>query len=231
MCPGTAASCGGLLNREQTPRRPNGEAVMKIGIIGAGHIGGTLASLLGAAGHDVLLSNSRGPETLTDAVAKMKGVRAGTVEEAARFGDVVIEAIPFNRYRDLPAAALRGRIVVSASNYSPARDRTVALGQRTPSEAMAEHLTGARVVKAFNTIYWEHLRDRGDAGKSRDDRRVVPLASDDEDAKAVVAGLIEELGFGALDMGPLREGGHQMDPGQPLYNRDISLRDARTLVG
>jgi hypothetical protein len=207
----------------------NIEVHMKIGIIGAGHIGGTLASLLGAAGHDVLLSNSRGPSTLTDAVTGMRGVRAGTVEEAAYFGDVVIEAIPFNRYTDLPATALRGRIVVSASNYSPARDRTVVLGGKTPSEAVAEHLSGARVVKAFNTIYWEHVRDRGDIGKARDDRRVVPLASDDVEAKAVVAGIIDELGFGALDMGLLREGGRRMDPGQPIYNRDITLREARGL--
>ena len=204
---------------------------MKIGIIGAGNIGGTLASLLGAAGHDVMLANSRGPDTLSDVVAGMSGVRASTVEDAARFGDIVIEAIPFNSYTDLPAAALRGRILVSASNYSPTRDRNITLGERTPSEALAEHLSGARVVKAFNTIYWEHLRNRGDIGKARDDRRVVPLASDDEEAKAVVAGLIDELGFGALDMGSLHDGGRRMDPGQPIYNRDITLGEARVLVG
>lgn len=204
---------------------------MKIGIIGAGHIGGTLATLLGAAGHDVVLSNSRGPETLTDVVAGMRGVRAGTVEEAARFGDVVIEAIPFGRYTDLPADVLRDHIVVSASNYSPARDPNVALGERTATEAVAQHLVGARVVKAFNTIQSAHLRDRGDTAKSQDERRVVPLASDDQQAKAVVAGLIEEIGFGPLDMGPLREGGRQMEPGQPIFNRDIALSEARTLVG
>jgi hypothetical protein len=209
---------------------------MEIGIIGAGHIGGTAAQLFVEAGHHVALSNSRGPETLADTVAELGSrARALTVEEAASWGDIAFEAIPFGHYRELPAEALEGEILISASNYYSGRDGRIEElegdGANTQTELVAEHVEGARVVKAFNTIYWEHLRDQGDKTKPLDERRVIPLAGDDPEAKALVARLIEELGFAPLDMGSLREGGRQMQPGEPIYNKDWTLRRARTELG
>jgi len=201
---------------------------MRIGIIGAGKIGATAARNFLGAGHEVALSNSRGPETLRDLEAELgEDARAKTVEEAAAFGPVAMEAIPFGRYRDLPAGALAGRIVISAANYYPGRDGEMAFGDRTQTELVADHLSDSMVVKAFNTIYWEHLRDQGNPDLPRHRRRVVPLAGDDADAKAVVSALIEEVGFAPLDLGGLREGGRHMEPGSPIYNETLTPEEAR----
>ena len=130
---------------------------MKIGIIGSGHIGGTAARLFANAGHEVALSNSRGPASLKEQVNALgPKARAMTVEDAAHFGEVVLEAIPFGRYRDLPADALSGKVIVSASNYYPQRDGRIdeveGTDALTHTELVARHLGGARVVKALNTI-------------------------------------------------------------------------------
>lgn len=203
---------------------------MKIGIIGSGNIGGTAARLFHAAGHEVALSNSRGPASLEDEVAEIgPGARAETVEGAARFGDVVLEAIPFHAYDSLPAKELAGKIVITASNYYANRDGQMDFEGLTESELVARHLADSRVVKAFNTIYWVHLREKGDAGAPVEERRVVPLAGDDQEAKAVVAELIEEIGFAPLDMGGLRDGGRRMQPGQPIYNEDLTRAEAKAL--
>ncbi|MEM9663843.1 MAG: NAD(P)-binding domain-containing protein [Bacteroidota bacterium] len=209
---------------------------MQIGIIGSGNIGGTLAQLLVGAGHDVALSNSRGPDSLADQVAALGNrARATTPEEAARFGEVVIEAIPYGKIETLPAEALAETILVSASNYYPGRDGRIeaveGVEALTQTERVAHHASEARVVKAFNTIYWIHLRDQGDPSLALEDRRILPLASDDEDAKVLVADLIRELGFAPYDMGLLRDGGAQMQPGQPIYNKDITLREIRDRLG
>ncbi|MEM9493568.1 MAG: NAD(P)-binding domain-containing protein [Myxococcota bacterium] len=205
---------------------------LKIGILGAGSIGATAAALFIKAGHSIAISNSRGPDSLTELVAELgPEATAETAEGAARFGDIILEAIPFGRYRDLPAAAARGKIVMNAANYYVNRDGTMDLGDLTQSELVAGHLDGARVVKAFNTIYYIHLRDQGDLAKPLPERRVIPLAGDDDEAKQVVAGLIEAIGFAPLDMGGLRDGGRQMEPGQPIYNKDITLTQARELLG
>lgn len=204
---------------------------MKIGVIGSGNIGGTAARLFHAAGHEVALSNSRGPESLEDEVAEIgPGARAETVEGAARFGDVVLEAIPFHAYASLPAEAVAGKIVISASNYYSNRDGEMDFDGLTETELVARHLDRSRVVKAFNTIYWVHLRDRGDAEAPMEERRVVPLAGDDEEAKGVVSRLIEEIGFAPLDMGGLREGGRRMQPGRPIYNEELTRPEARELL-
>ncbi len=201
---------------------------MNIGIIGAGNIGGTAARLFAEAGHQVALSNSRGPDTLQDRVGALgENVRAMTVEDAAAFGEVVLEAIPFGHYKDLPADALRGKIVISASNYYPERDGEMGLDGRAQTELVARHLDGARVVKAFNTIYWQHLRDQGDASKPVEERRAILLAGDDAEAKKRVAALIEEIGFAPVDTGSLREGGRKQEPGAPLYNKDVTGGEAR----
>ena len=205
---------------------------MNIGIIGAGSIGGTAAALFADVGHAVALSNSRGPESLQDEVEALgPRVQALTAREAARFGEVILEAIPFGRYADLPAEELDGKTLISASNYYPQRDGAIDFGGLTQTELVARHLGGARVVKAFNTIYWEHLRDQGDTEKPLNERRVIPLAGDDAEAKETVAALIEAIGFAPLDLGGLSEGGRRMEPGRPIYNRDLTRAEAQALLG
>lgn len=205
---------------------------MQIGIIGAGNIGGTLATLVAAAGHDVLLSNSRGPATIADkAGGPGERIRVGTVADAAAFGDVVVEAIPFGRYADLPADALAGKVVVSAANYYPGRDGHIDLGGRSDTELIARHLTGSQVVKGFNTIYYVHLATQGDPAKPHDERRVIPVAGDDAIAKRTVLDLVDQLGFGGVDNGDLHTGGLRQMPDAPIYNRDVTAAEARRILG
>lgn len=204
---------------------------MTIGILGAGKIGATLARLLVDHGYDVVIANSRGPETLADLVADLgPRARADSAAGAAADADLVIEAVPFGRVPGLPAEALRGKILVSASNYYPDRDGEIDLSGATQTEWTARHVPGTRVVKAFNTIYWEHLRDQGDTAAPLDDRRVILLSGDDEEARRVVADLVEALGFGPLDLGGLADGGKRQEPGQPVYNADLTSTEARTLL-
>ncbi len=132
---------------------------MNIGIIGAGNIGANAARLFADAGHEVAISNSRGPESLASLVEEIgTNARAATVEDAASFGEVVLVAIPFWRYESLPTGPLSGKIVVDAMNYYAGRDGRIAFGYLTPSELLARRLPDARVVKAFNTMYHETLR-------------------------------------------------------------------------
>lgn len=204
---------------------------MKLGIIGAGNIGATLAGLFARAGHEVAIGNSRGPDTLQDLVANLNkdargNVQAMTAENAATFGDIVIEAIPFGHYQDLPKEELRDKILISASNYYPGRDGEMDLEGHTQTGLVASYLPDTSVVKAFNTIYWEHLRDQGDTSKSVSERRVIFLAGDDEEVKQRVANLIEEIGFSSFDTGSLSESSVQ-EPGADIYNRDMSVAEAR----
>jgi len=199
---------------------------MDIGIIGSGHIGGTAARLFSKAGHRVLLANSRGPQSLAAEVASLgPGVRAGTVEDAAAFGPVVLVAIPLGKYGTLPARALSGKVVIDAMNYYPQRDGELPLGGRTSSELVAEHLRGARVVKAFNTMYYETLGSRGRTDAPDADRLAMFVAGDDAEAKSVVSRLIEEIGFAPIDTGSLRDSGRQQ-PGSPIYNKPMTGREA-----
>jgi len=200
---------------------------MKIGIIGAGDVGGTAAQHFTDAEHEVMISNSRGPETLTDLVAELgSNARAGTVSEAAAFGDVVMEAIPFSAHESLPAEDLRGKIVISASNYYPGRDGLMDLAE-THTDTVAGHLEGSRIVKAFNETYWETLRDGQRLDADIDDRLAMFLAADDEDAKKVVADLIKDIGFAPVDAGPLTEGGRHIEPGSPIYTDPMTASEAR----
>jgi predicted dinucleotide-binding enzyme len=161
------------------------------------------------AGHDVVLSNSRGPETLADLVSELgEHARAGTTEEAAAAGDLVVVTIPFKAYRDVPPAPLAGKTVLDTINYYPQRDGHIAAlddGTATSSELLQQHLPASRVVKAFNAIGAAHLRTQS---RSRDDvnRRALPIAGDDRDAKDLVTSLIDEIGFDVVDAGPLAEG-------------------------
>ena len=203
---------------------------MNIGVIGSGNIGATAARLFAAAGHEVAISNSRGPETLGGLVEEIgPGVRAATVEEAAGFGEVVMAAIPFGRYTSLPAERLAGKVFITASNYYPARDGEVDHGGLTSSGLVQRHLPGARVVKAFNTIYFARLRDNGRPGAPVGEREVVFVSGDDEGAKGFVAGLIEEIGFAPVDAGTLAESRRQ-EPVSPVYNVATNPAQAREML-
>lgn len=205
---------------------------MKIGIIGAGYIGATTARLFIEAGHEVAISNSRDPETLASLVARLgSSARAVTPAEAARFGGVVLLAVPLKSYTTLPAAELRGKIVIDAMNYYPERDgkiQQIDSGESTSSEIVASHLPGARIVKAFNTIWFEHLKTLGKKSAPVEDRRAIFVSGNDAGAKEVVSKLIEEIGFGAVDLGSLRES-HRQEPGAAIYNKDVTVAAGRAL--
>jgi hypothetical protein len=183
--------------------------VRTIGLIGAGNIGSTLARLFVATGRDVVLSNSRGPETLDGLVAELgPRARAATAAEAGAAGDLVVVTVPLKAYRGVPVEPLAGKTVIDTNNYYPDRDgRIGALDDEsaTTSELLQAWLPGSQVVKAFNNIYFEHLAAQG-APAGTPDRRALPVAGDDADAKRLVAALIDELGFDVVDAGGLAEG-------------------------
>jgi 8-hydroxy-5-deazaflavin:NADPH oxidoreductase len=179
-----------------------------IGLIGSGNIGSTVARLAVAAGHDVVLSNSRGPQTLQDLVSELgPKARAATSAEAATAGDIVVVTVPLRAYRDIPAEPLAGKVVIDTNNYYPDRDGVFAElenGSSTTGELLQKHLPEARVVKGFNNIWFGHL---GSLGRPADspDRSALPIAGDDIDAKQAVTALLDSLGFDAVDAGPLAE--------------------------
>jgi EmrB/QacA subfamily drug resistance transporter len=205
---------------------------MRVGIIGSGKIGATAAALLANAGHEVALSNSRGPESLLTEVERLgPNARAVTPAEAATFGDAVLVAIPFGRYQELPTDALAGRVVVDATNYSSDRDGNVDVlhNGTTSSELIAAHLPTSSVVKAFNTLNYARLRDEArPTGASG--RLAIPHAGDDPEAKALVSRLIDEMGYDAIDTGSLVEGGRRQQPGAALFNRPLTAEEARAEI-
>jgi 8-hydroxy-5-deazaflavin:NADPH oxidoreductase len=180
-----------------------------IGLIGAGHIGSQVARLAVAAGYDVVLSNSREPETLADLVQELGPLaRAATPIEAARAGDIVVVTIPLKHYASVPVEPLRGKIVIDTNNYYPQRDGKIPElddESATTSELLQRHLPESKVVKAFNHIYAAQLttdgRPAGTAG-----RRGLVIAGDDAEAKASVTKLLDEFGYDTVDAGPLAEG-------------------------
>jgi predicted dinucleotide-binding enzyme len=203
---------------------------MRIGIIGAGHIGGTLAQRFVDVGHEVAVSNSRGPETLGDLVAQLGDrARAVTPAEAEQFGEVVVVSIPFGRYREVPTDGVAGKVVIDTNNYYPQRDgnyEELDSDRTTSSELLQEHLPDARVVKAFNAIVWTRLRDEGrPAGDP--DRIGIPISGDDAEAKRVVAQLMDEIGFDAVDAGSLAEGGRKHQVGAPGYTQGLPTAELR----
>ena len=205
---------------------------MKIGIIGSGHIGGTLARRLSALGHDVSIANSRGPATLVGLAADT-GIQPVTVREAARGKDLVIISIPEKSIRDLPKdlfAAGDRAVVVDTGNYYPKRDgRIAAIEDGTPESQWVAQQLGRPVVKAFNTMYAQHLLERGRAADQRG-RIALPVAGDDSSAKAVVLQLIDELGFDGVDAGTLAESWKQQ-PGTPVYGADLKADETQSALG
>jgi predicted dinucleotide-binding enzyme len=202
---------------------------MKIGILGAGRIGATAARLFVAAGQLVAITNSRGPESLRALVAELGAqARAATANETAAFGEAILLAVPWHRVEALPSPdLLLGKIVIDAMNPYKPEGGFYDLGSSTSSEEVLKRLPGARLVKAFNTIYHEHLATRGRKDLPVEERHAIYLASDDLSAKASVAGLIESIGFAPVDTGSLREGGRLQQPDSPIYNQTFTAREAR----
>ncbi len=188
---------------ESTPR------IRTIGLIGSGNIGSQLARLAIKQGYDVVLSNSRGPETLQPLVMELgEHARAGTPAEAAAAGDLMVVTIPLKNYQQVPVEELRGKTVIDTMNYYPQRDGNIAElddESTTTSELLQAHLPDSHVVKAFNNIMSDHLTSQGSPAGAPN-RRALPIAGDDAAAKQQVASLINEFGFDVIDAGPLAEG-------------------------
>lgn len=180
-----------------------------IGLIGAGHIGSTVAKLAAAAGHDVVVSNSRGPETLADLVAELGDhARAATAAEAAAAGDIVVVTIPLKNYRQVPVEPLRGKVVIDTNNYYPQRDEQIPElddESTTVSELLQAHLPESHVVKAFSNIYFGHLLELARPAGS-EDRSALAIAGDDTEAKKQVMEFLDSIGYDTVDAGPLAEG-------------------------
>ena len=190
-----------------------------VGLIGSGRIGGTVARLAVAAGHPVILSNSRGPDTLTELAGELGPLaRAGTGREAAGGGDLVVVTIPFRAFQNVDPWPLGGKVVIDTCNYYPQRDGQIPeldSGALTSSELIQRHLPSSAVVKAFNNIHYRHLESLArPAGAA--DRSYLPIAGDDAAAKAAVTAFLDSIGYGAIDAGPLAEGWRQQ-PGTPVY--------------
>jgi 8-hydroxy-5-deazaflavin:NADPH oxidoreductase len=203
---------------------------MRIGIIGAGHIGGTLTRRLTALGHQVSVANSRGPESLSD-LARQTGATAVTVTEAARNGEIVVVTIPLKAIPKLPRNLFDGTfenvVVVDTCNYYPQqRDGRIAeIEDGMPESRWVQQQLGRSVIKAFNNIYAQHLMDLGrPAGDPN--RIALPVAGDDPAAKAKIMHLVDELGFDPVDAGTIDESWRQQ-PGTPVYAQDYNAEGVR----
>lgn len=202
---------------------------MRIGIIGAGHIGGNLAQLLVRQGHQVLIANSRGPRTLAE-VAQRTGATPVDVADAPRDADVVIVTVPLRAVAELPKglldSAAPGVVVIDTNNYYPQRDGQIGpLDDGMTSARWVGEQLGHPVVKVFNNIVAQELLDRP-TPPGTEGRRALPVAGDDQRAKAVVLELVDEIGFDAVDVGGLDES-WRYQPGSPAYGPDV---DAAKLV-
>jgi len=179
-----------------------------IGLIGAGHIGSQVARLAVGHGYNVVLSNSRGPDTLAALVKELgPKARAATPAEAAQAGDIVVVTIPLKNYRQVPVTPLAGKIVIDTNNYYPARDGHIPEldnESKTTSELLQSHLPASKVVKAFNHIYAHELTTDGQPAGSKN-RRALVIFGDDSTAKATVTKLIDEFGFDTVDGGPVKD--------------------------
>ena len=190
-----------------------------VGIIGSGMIGGTVARLSVAAGHAVVLSNSRGPETLAELAAELGPLAtSATAEQAAEAGDLVLVSVPVKAFGDIPVKPLAGKPVMDTGNYYPRRDGNLAeldTGALTSSGLLQRYLAEAHVVKVFNNIYFSHLRWLARPSGAQD-RSALPIAGDDAAAKAAVTAFLDSIGYDAVDAGRLADSWRQ-EPGTPVY--------------
>ncbi|WP_326542711.1 NADPH-dependent F420 reductase [Pseudorhodoferax sp.] len=191
-----------------------------IGVVGSGLVGKAVARLAIAAGYKVVISNSRGPDTLSKLVEDLgQHARAGTVEEAIEAGDIVSLAIPLAVFESLPADKFVGKVVLDQTNYYPGmgefRRADLDRGELTSSELVQRHLRGAKLVKGLHNLSWIHMesnaRPRGDAA-----RTTLPVAGDDAAAKGMVTNFIERLGYNVADAGALANS-WRIEPGTPIY--------------
>lgn len=200
---------------------------MRIGIIGAGRIGQALARRWIPAGHDIMLSNSRGPDTIRD-IADALRCRAGFAEEAASFGDVTIVAVPFANIEMLPPIIVGRRVVIDTCNYYPDRDGvspSIEDGSETTSGRLQAILPEAAVVKAFNSIRADLLA-AGGASLSNGKIHALPIASDHNDAADLVAGLVKDAGLDPVNVGPLAES-WRFERARPAYCRPLDAVELR----
>lgn len=203
---------------------------MNIGIIGAGRLGQALATRFVAAGHTVMVSNSRGRDGVRDIAAAI-GCQPGAAEEAACFGDVVVVSVPLKAFGLLPAQAIGNRIVVDTCNYYPARDGVrseLEGGGETTSGLLQKALPDAVVVKAFNSVLATHLA-QGGAATPTGERHALPIASDDPQAAATVARLVEDAGFTPVVTGPIRDS-WTFERARPGYCRALDAAELRKVL-
>jgi 8-hydroxy-5-deazaflavin:NADPH oxidoreductase len=205
---------------------------MKISIIGSGHIGGTLARLFVKAGHEVALANSRGPASLKTFVDELgpQLLPVKNIEEAIVFSDLIIFSIHWRTIDSLPVFNAQGKIIVDTTNPYKSDGTFYDLGDDIPSSKVMKHFTGGVIVKAFNTIWFQHLAEKGNKDLPIAERRVIPVASDDSGAKSKVARLIEEIGFGPFDSGSLKAGTALQNIQGLLYNKELTVQEATDIV-
>src|SRR4030088_726752 len=191
-----------------------------IGLIGSGRIGGTVARLATSAGYDVVLCNSRGPETLAELVDELgPQARAATPPEAAQAADLVVGTVPLRAYPDVPVEPLAGKVVIDSNNYYPQRDGHISElddGSTTSSELLQQHLSNDTVVRVVNTIFFKNLASLARPAGAPD-RSALPIAGDNPDAKAVVVAFLEAIGYDTVDAGPLGAGGRSFQADTPAY--------------
>jgi hypothetical protein len=202
---------------------------MQIGILGSGNIGASAAGVFARAGHHVRIANSRGPESLGSLVAEIgPNAEAATAQDAVDASDLVLIAVPWTK-REEALGEIEGwdeKIVVDAMNPYTEDFEIEDLGSKTATEFTRALVPGARIVKAFNTLFYKRLASEGKP-KGAPDRLAIPVASDDPAAKRVVMDLIEEIGFDAVDNGGLVEGGRKQQPGSPIYNQPLGAKEMR----
>ena len=200
-----------------------------IGFIGSGNIGSQLARLAIQNGYGVVMSNSRGPETLIDLIDELGDrARAATPEEAAEAGDVVVVSVPLKAIDAVPTVQLKGKTVIDTNNYYPERDGNIPElddESTTTSELLQQRLPDANIVKAFNNIYAAHLTSKATA-PGTPGRRALPIAGNDDDAKQTVASLIDQFGFDVVDAGPLAEG-WRFQRDTPVYGPEFNADQVR----
>ena len=207
--------------------------ISTIGLIGAGNIGAQLARLGVQHGYKIVISNSRGPETLTDLVAELgENATAATAEDAAKAGDIVVVTIPLKNIGAVPVAPLDGKIVIDTNNYYPQRDGRIAgldSAETTTAGLLQSHLPGSKVVKVFNHIYASDLTTANQPSGTPG-RRALAVYGDDADARATVEALVDEFGFDTVDGGPLSES-WRSERDQPAYVKPFDAESLKAALG
>lgn len=203
-----------------------------LGIIGAGHIGSNVARAAIAAGYDVVISNSRGPETLTDLIAELgPHAKAATAADAAQAADFALVAVPLGKYKSVPVEGLAGKVVMDANNYYPQRDGRISAldnNENTTSGLLQEHLPASNVVKAFNNIRAADIPTTGSPAGTPG-RRALPIAGNDAEARSQVAKFLDDIGFDAVDLGTLDES-WRVERDTPAYVKSTTADELTSLT-